>query len=330
MAFANIVGHERQKKQLRQAWSSHRLAHAYLFTGTEGIGKRLMAMALIRLIFCDNQTGCGNCPACHRLDHNNHPDLHLVEPEGNQIKIEQVRQLRQDLAHPPTQAPRRACIIDNAERLNAAASNALLKTLEEPRQDTIIILITSSPEQLISTIKSRCQLLPFQRLEQKMIAAILAEHNSDDSNSTIIAALSAGSLKQALGNDSEYYSEQRQSILKEIYALNPNSVVPRLDLAERLANDKEQIDNLLLILLSYYRDIFLLKNQASPALIINVDMTKQLERQIQRETLLSAQNKLQAILDCHQQIARNVNKQLALDVLLIRLTAYTSKDNYPH
>ncbi len=329
MTFAHIIGHERQKKQLKQAWSSQRLAHAYLFTGTEGIGKRLMATALTRLIFCDQQTGCGTCNSCRRLDHNNHPDLHILEPDGTQIKIEQIRQLQQDLAHSPSEAPRRVCIIDDAEKLNAAASNALLKTLEEPRENTLIILISSHHEQLMDTIRSRCQQLPFARLQQKAIAQVLAEHNIDTDNSTsdgsnIIAALAAGSLKKALGSDREFYFAQRQKILKEISTLTPLSVVPMLELAEQLADNKEQLDNLIWVLLSYYRDIFLIINNASPTLITNIDMEQQLRIQARKESPLSIQHKINSILHCQYQLLRNVNKQLALEVLLLRLTMPSS------
>jgi len=327
MTFTHILGHEQQKKQLKQAWSSRRLAHAYLFTGAEGIGKRLMATALTRLIFCDNQSGCGTCNACRRLDHNNHPDLHILEPDGTQIKIEQVRQLQQELSHPPSEAPLRVCIIDEAEKLNAAASNALLKTLEEPRENTLIILISAHYEQLLETIRSRCQRLPFARLPQNVIAQVLAEHNIDNSENTltpgsngIIAALSAGSLKKALGSDRDFYFEQRQKILKKLSALTPNSVIPMLELAEQLADNKEQLDNIIWALLSYYRDIFLIINKASPSLITNVDMEQQLHAHARRESALSIQHKLNSILHCQYQLLRNVNKQLAMEVLLMRLT----------
>lgn len=325
MTFANIIGHERQKRQLKQAWTSKRLAHAYLFTGTDGIGKRLMATALTRLIFCDNHTGCGTCNSCRRLDHNNHPDLHILEADSTQIKIEQIRQLQQDLAHPPTEAPRRVCIIDDADKLNAAASNALLKTLEEPRENILIILISSHHEQLMDTIRSRCQQLPFARLPQSTIAQVLAEHNIDSNTSStggsnIIAALAAGSLKKALGSDKEFCFEQRQKVLKEIFALTPQSVVPMLELAEQLADNKEQLDNLIWVLLSYFRDIFLLINNASPGLITNIDMEQQLRIHARKESPLSIQHKIEAILHCQFQLVRNVNKQLALEVLLLRLT----------
>ena len=320
MTFDDIIGHTRQKKQLKHAWSSQRLAHAYLFIGAEGVGKRLMATALVRLIFCEQQTGCGSCPACRRLDHNNHPDLHILEPDGPQIKIEQVRQLQKELSHPPLEAPRRVCIIDDADRLNSAAGNALLKTLEEPRSATLMILISAHPDQMMETILSRCQKLPFSRLDQNMISTILTDQKIDDNQSRIIAALSEGSLKKALGSDRDFFLEQRKEIFKTITALTPGSIVPMLELAEKLAANKDQLEDLTWILLSCYRDVFLMVNQASPSLLTNIDIEHQLRKQAHKETPLSIQHKLEAILICRKHLLRNVNRQLAIEVLLIHLT----------
>lgn len=319
MPFINILGHDRQKKQLAHAWSSKRLAHAYLFTGAEGVGKRLMATALARLIFCDQQSGCGTCAACQRLAHNNHPDLHIIEPDGAQIKIEQIRELQTDLSHPPLEAPRRICIIDEAERLNPAAGNALLKTLEEPRADVLLILISAHPDKVMETIRSRCQRLPFARLDQALISTILTDKNINEEDSQIIAALSEGSLKKALGSDREYFLHQRIEIFKTITALSSASIVPMLEFAEKLAATKEQHDDLIWILLSCYRDLFLLVHQASPTLMTNIDMEHHLRKQAKKETPLSIQRKLTAILECRQHLLRNVNRQLALEVLLLRL-----------
>ncbi len=320
MNFTAIIGHQRQKAQLQQAWSSHRLAHAYMFIGPDGVGKKLMALALVKLIFCVNQNGCGECAACQKLDHHNHPDLHLIEADGTQIKIDQIRDLQKELHHPPLDAPRRICIIDNADKLNPAASNALLKTLEEPRAEVMLILVSSQPHLLLDTIRSRCQQLIFSRLSRKMVREILIEHNIATNHIDIIASLSEGSLKKALGNDREFYAEQRQKICKAISILTPNSIIPLFKLAEELANDKEQLDNLIWILLSYYRDIFLLVNRASPSLLINHDLEPQLRQQAQRESTVSIQYKLGAIIACQQQLVRNVNKQLAIEVLLLKLT----------
>lgn len=320
MTFANIAGHERQKKLLKHAWQSQRLAHAYLFTGAEGIGKRLMATALVRLIFCEQQTGCGTCVACRRVDHRNHPDLYVLETEEAQIKIDQIRELQKELSYPPREAPRRVCIIDDADRLNPAAGNALLKTLEEPRPDTLIILVTAHPDQVLETIRSRCQQLPFSRLKQTMINDILAKQQLEPEQSSILAALAEGSLKKALGSDRDFYLLRRKEIFTAITNLSVGSIVPMFELAETLSADKEQHDDLICVLLSCYRDLFLLVHQAPPSLLTNIDMEAQLRARARKETPHSIQNKLEAILECRHHLQCNVNHKLAMERLLIRLT----------
>jgi len=319
MTFANIIGHERQKKLLRQAWNNQRMAHAYLFTGAEGIGKRLMATALVRLIFCETQTGCGTCAGCRRIDHNNHPDLHILEPDGNFIKIDAIRELQRELQHPPLEAPRRICLIDGADKMNPAAGNALLKTLEEPRPDVMLILISAHPEVVLETIRSRCQQLPFSRLEQTMIAQVLKQQDFSEDECRILASLSEGSLKKALGNDREFYLEHRKALFKAVCTLTPGSIVPMLDLAEKWAADKEQLEDLGTVLLSCYRDVFLVVSQGSNSLLANTDLKERIVHQASRETLTSIQHKLEALLEFQNHLRRNVNRQLAVERLLIRL-----------
>ena len=114
MTFSQILGHDRQKDILRRAVASGRLAHAYLFEGPEGIGKRLMALALVRAVFCQDGKGCGSCSACRKVDHHNHPDLHLLEADGASIKIEQIRSLQKELSYRPLEAPKKVCLIDGS------------------------------------------------------------------------------------------------------------------------------------------------------------------------------------------------------------------------
>ena len=322
MTFEQIIGHDRPKDILRRALANDRLAHAYLFEGPEGVGKRLMAVALIRALFCKTGTGCGTCPSCRKIDHNNHPDIHLLEAEGNTIKIEQIRGLQKELAYRPLEAPRKACIIDTAERMNPAASNALLKTLEEPSADTIIILLSSRPESLLTTIRSRCQRLGFARLSQTVLRQVLQDRlNLDETEGHILAALSEGSFKKALGQDRELYLSQRQELIKKIAALSHGSILPLLQLAETLAEDKDHLQDLLEILQIFYRDLLLARHGTLEKDFVNIDMLEKIHRLAGRESTAALLTKLEAIDMTRRQLDRNVNRQLAMEVLLLRLAA---------
>lgn len=322
MTFARILGHEPQKDLLRRALASGRLSHAYLFEGPEGIGKRLMALALVRAVFCHEGTGCGNCPACRKVDHHNHPDLHLVEPDGASIKIEQIRALQKELSYRPLEAPRKICLIDGAEKLNPAAGNALLKTLEEPAKETLLILLTSIPDKVMATIRSRCQRLPFLRIPRNKLMGVLCEQlGIDETQGHILTSLANGSFKKALGKDRELFVERRRELLRQLCALSPGSVVPLVALAETLAEEKELLPEILEIFQAFYRDLLLFRHGRPEKELVNIDLMEKIHRIAARETTPSLLRKLDALTAARRQLERNVNRQLAMEVLLLQLAA---------
>jgi DNA polymerase-3 subunit delta' len=322
VTFDQIIGHDRQKEILHRALETGRLAHAYLFAGPDGIGKRLVAIALARTLFCDEQRGCGDCIPCRKIDHCNHPDLHTLEPDGTSIKIEQVRRFQRELNLKPLEAPYKVCLIDNAEAMTVGAANALLKTLEEPRGDTLLILLSAQPHRLLETIRSRCQHLQFKRHSRQKIQSVLEEKlNVPDSEAHILAALSDGSFKKAFGKDRELYLEQRRELLKTLTGLSAGSIVPTLEFAEQLAGEKAALPDILEIFQAFYRDVLLTLHGHDVQDLVNHDLLEKVERVAGREDTTRVLNKLEALSSARQQLDRNVNRQLAMEVLLLRLAA---------
>jgi len=322
MTFEQILGHQRQKEILRRALESGRVAHAYLFEGPEGIGKRLMALAVARAIFCVHGTGCGDCIPCRKVDHHNHPDLHQLEAEGNGIKIDQVRSLQRDLSLRPLEARKKICLINGAENLNPAAGNALLKTLEEPPGEALLILLSAHPERLLSTIRSRCQRLPFRRLQRDVLEQVLQQQlDIDETECHILAALAEGSFRKALGKDRKLYLEERRELLRELTALSRQSVLPRFRFAEKLSGQKEQLQEILEIFQAFYRDLLLLHHGRPESELVNLDLLEKIHRVARKETVPSLLRKLEFLARSRYLLERNVNRQLAMEVLLARLAA---------
>jgi DNA polymerase-3 subunit delta' len=322
MTFDQILGHVRQKEILDRSLASGRLAHAYLFSGPDGVGKRLMALALARAIVCHEQRGCGDCQACRKIDHRNHPDLHVLEPDGNSIKIEQVRRLQKDLNLKPLEAPRKICLIEAADSMTLGAANALLKTLEEPRGDTLLILLSAHPNRLLETIRSRCQALPFTRHPNSRIQAQLEKQlDIDPTASHVLAALSEGSFKKAFGKDRELYLEERRKLLKTLTGLSPGSILPILDFAEQIAADKTVLPDILEIFQAFYRDVMMMLQGRGDDDLVNLDLKDTIERVSGRENIASVLAKLEALFAVRHQLDRNVNRQLAMEVLLLKLAA---------
>lgn len=322
MTFDQILGHDRQKDILRRALANGRLAHAYLFTGPEGIGKRLMALALARAIVCHEQRGCGHCPGCRKIDHQNHPDLHLLEPDGSSIKIEQIRIFQRELSLKPLEAPRKICLIEQAEAMTVGAANALLKTLEEPRGDTLLVLLSAQPNRLLETIRSRCQPLPFTRHPNSRIQKELEKQlGIGATESHVLAALSEGSFKKAFGKDRELYLEQRRELLKTLTGFSSGSILPILDFAEQLASDKVVLPDILEIFQAFYRDVLMTLQGRSDEELVNLDLKDKVRRVSNRESVAAILAKLDALLEVRRQLDRNVNCQLAMEVLLLKLAA---------
>lgn len=322
MTFAQIIGHDRQKNILRRALASGRLAHAYLFAGPDGVGKRLMAIALARVLFCAHGTGCGECTACRKLDHRNHPDLHVLEPDGSSIKIEQVRALQRDLSLRPLEASRKLCLIEDADTMTVAAANALLKTLEEPRGDTVLLLLSSQPQRLLETIRSRCQLLLFSRQPLELLRDNLSQQlGVADAEAHVLAALSEGSFKKAFGKDRQLYLEERRRLLKTLTALSAGSILQILEFAEQLAGDKATLPDILEIFQAFYRDVLFTLHGRDASELVNLDLCEKVQRMADREDVPSVLAKLDALGGARRQLERNLNPQLVMEVLLLRLAA---------
>ncbi len=322
MIFNHIHGHDRQIEILRRALAGDRLAHAYLFTGPDGVGKRLVALALAQAMFCLQKTGCGHCAACRKLDHCNHPDLHFIEPEGNSIKIEQIRILQRELNFKPLEAPYKIGLIDHAELLTSGAANALLKTLEEPPGATLLILLSAQPQRLLETLCSRCQPLRFARHPQARIQQVLEQKlGLAGKEAHVVAALSDGSFKKAFGKDRTLYIERRRELLKTLTGLSSGSILPVLEFAEVLASEKSDLPDILEIFQAFYRDVLLALNNQDENRLVNLDLLEKIHRVAQRENNSSVLGKLEALAGARKHLERNVNRQLAMEVLLLKLAA---------
>ncbi len=322
MTFASIAGHEQQKNILRRALANKRIAHAYLFEGAEGIGKKLMALAFARALLCLQGTGCGDCVACRKIDHNNHPDVHLINSAEAAIKIDQIRELQQQLSLRPLEGRYKVCLIDGAEYLTAGAANALLKTLEEPQPNTVMILLSGRPEQLLSTIRSRCQRLPFRRLPLRQLSKLLSQRlDFNETEIAVLAALSDGSFKKALGPKQQLFLEKRRELIQALSALSPGSNIPTLSLAEELAEEKESLQDVLDIFQAFFRDLLLLKYGRPEEDLVNQDLLELLNREVQRASVESVLTKLKTIDQARFHLQRNVNRQLTLEVMLLGIAA---------
>lgn len=173
MAFETLIGNEKIKEILQEAISSKHFLHSYLFIGEQGIGKMLFAKEFAKYILCTNETGENSF---EQVEANNHPDFHIIVPDGNSIKIEQIRMLQNKIIEKPILSNRKVYIIDDSQTMTKEAQNCLLKTLEEPPEYVVIILICSNENLLLNTIVSRCTKIVFQRISKIELKQYIEEH----------------------------------------------------------------------------------------------------------------------------------------------------------
>ncbi|WP_025321287.1 DNA polymerase III subunit delta' [Deferrisoma camini] len=207
MAAERVVGHDRPLRVLRRSLGSGRVPHAYLFWGPDGIGKTRVAREVARALLCGEAgalargEGCGACRSCRRLDSGNHPDLHVLVPRGARVGVEEVRALQESLSFRPFEGGRRVAIIPDAFRLTREASNALLKTLEEPPAGTHLVLTAHHRDQLLPTVVSRCQCVRFDPLPDGAVEQVLVSEGMEPEQARALARVCGGRPGRVLGRE---------------------------------------------------------------------------------------------------------------------------------
>ena len=314
-----IIGHGWAVRRLRSAIADGQLAQSHLFVGPPAIGKAALAHATARAVL-------GHDERTRRLvDQNKHPDLTLVQPDGDSIKVDQVRELLRALTLAPVESRRRVAIIDQAHLMTDGGKNAILKTLEEPNPSVVMILIAPSVDAVLPTISSRCQVLNLRPAPITDIEQALIERGLGSERAEFIARLSRGRAGWALRViDDESLLEARQQRLDDLLALLDSNHTARFAFAEKLARtDAEVIDATLEEWLLLWRDVTRVAAGDAVERILNIDRREVIVALAEQIDVGGASAMLQAVGETQKQIDRNVNARLALDVLLLKLPRLT-------
>lgn len=324
----NIVGHDHAINTLRRAISSQRVRHAYLFTGPEHIGKTLLARRFAQTLLCTNspdpalapEDPCHTCLACRKVLHDNHPDVHYISrPKDRQfIVIDQVRALQSDSARKTMEGRRNIFIIEGMHEMNLQAANCLLKTLEEPEPDVVLLLTVPDPGLLLQTILSRVQQVPMHLLTTAQIRQALQERwQVPDEDAALISALAAGRMGWAIqAVENEDLLRERQAHLETLTRVPALNRVQRFDIAQKLSSEGDKIKSVLELWLLWWRDLIFAANNC-PELVVNVDMRPLLQKQATRISTTESTRMIRQILRTLEALEQNVNARMALEVLML-------------
>src|ERR1700694_3665896 len=327
-----IIGHEHTINTLRRALVAERVRHAYLFTGPEHIGKALLARRFTQTLLCTGgpdpriapQNPCNVCLSCRKVMHNNHPDVHYIArpPDKQFILIDQVRALQSDSARKTLEGRRNIFIIQGMHEMNVQAANCLLKTLEEPEPDVVLLLTAPDAGQLLPTILSRVQQIPMHLLTTTQIKTALEERwQVEPEEATLIAALAAGRMGWAVqAVEDEDMLATRKAQLETLTKLPMLNKASRFDIAQRLSADSDKLSGILELWLLWWRDMVLAANN-SLDLVVNVDMSNLLQKQAAKVGPAESQRMIRAILGTMEALDQNVNARTALEVLMLDLPA---------
>lgn len=323
MAFSEIIGHVKQVATLRSALVHGRLHHAYLFVGPEGVGKRTLALSLARAIHCDerNDDFCGHCANCARIQAGNHPDVRVTEPlpGKKEISIQQIRDIEKELNFRSFSGRRKITVIDPATLMNLPAQNALLKTLEEPPQDSVLILVASNAGGLLPTLRSRCLRLSFGPLERDLLTSFLVAKNGvRPEEADVLAAVAMGSLGRAVRIDTEELRKRRRMWIDTLSSLRAGDYRAATQAAEDLANNRDESLAFLEWAETWYRDLLIHTVTQSSRAIVNLDMLTRIEEQGHADTdrVLAS---IAQIIESSQGIQRNLNRRMVLEHLFFAL-----------
>jgi len=318
MAFKDILGQDQVITWFKRAMTQGRLASSYLFVGSEGIGKRLFALNLAKVLNClslKNGDACETCASCKKINAGTHPDVLLIAPQGQTIKIEQIRRIQHTLSFKPAFARRRMVIIDNAEAMTPDAANAFLKTLEEPPLNTTLILIAQDKTQLLSTIVSRCQIVRFRPLPLKIVQEVLKKKGLETDEATKIASLAEGSLGKAM-----QLLEKQEGLKTALLGIKSGVSVRELlasieELVEK-CQDQRQLFSFFDVYQGLLRDMLFLK-KGIDEILINKDLTRELKILAEGLSIEKIQKKLELLQEAKKLIRQNVQKRLVLEHLVL-------------
>ncbi len=322
--FSDIIGREEIKEHLRTAILQNKVSHAYIIQGEHGSGKRLIANVFSAALQCEEQgiNPCGMCRSCHQAETNNHPDIVWVTHEKLSIGVDDIReQINNDIGVKPYSGPRKIYIIGDADKMTEQAQNALLKTIEEPPEYAVVILLAENVNRLLSTILSRCVVLNLKPVSEEEIGDYLTKHYGiPDYAARMAAQFSQGNVGKAIrygtSGDFDKIKEDTLHLLKYIDDMEVHEIVEAI---RKLSEYKHKISDCIDFMQLWYRDILMYKVTKDPDKLLFKEEFRFLADQAKKRSYEGLENIIKAMDKARLRLSANVNFDIAIELMLLTI-----------
>lgn len=324
-SFKDVVGHKDIIKYIRNAVSEDQVSHAYILNGQRGAGKKLLANLFAMTLLCEKggPDPCNECHSCRQADSGNHPDIIRVTHEKpNSISVDDIRgQVNNTIMIKPYQGPYKIYIIDQADIMTPQAQNALLKTIEEPPEYAVILLLTENADLLLPTINSRCVMLKLRNIRDTLIRKYLMEKlEIPDYKADMCTAFAQGNLGRAIMlANSEHFNEIREEavqLLKYIHEMELSEIVQAVN---RITAYKLEITDYLDIIMIWYRDVLLYKATRDIDRVVFKDQIKHIKEQARKSSYEGIEEILESLEKAKARLKANVNFELVMELLFLTI-----------
>ena len=304
-SFDAIIGHKKIISHFEEAIKTGKVSHAYLLSGEDGSGKMMIAKAVAKALLCEHKDGCGECAACKQVDSLNHPDVIYITHEKYEIRVDDIRKgINETIDIKPYSGDYKIYIIDDADRMNAGAQNALLKTLEEPPAYAVILLLTNNKDRLLDTILSRCVSMTLGSVRESEIEDYLkANTGASHADIAFAAAFSLGNIGRALHVlDTEEFKDMLNDTMNVITHMK-----------------SMEIYDFLYIIMVWYLDMLILKTTGSLNQLVFKDKYRQLKDQEIYISFEGISHILDEVEKARRRLIANVNFEVAIEMLLVTI-----------
>lgn len=322
MDFKEIVGHEKIIEILKKSMEENTTSHAYLFQGEEGIGKKKLSYAFSKALLCTStdSKSCGECDSCKRFESGNNPDFFHIEASKNIIRISEIERIQREMSTAPINSNKKVVVIEEAHLMNKESTNKLLKTLEEPPLFVHIILTSSLSFRLLPTILSRVQIINFFPVDRRKVEKFLVEKfNKTEDEAKFIGEFTKGAIGKSieLSKDDTLF-DRREEVLNILSSLLKGDKTRVFSSMEFFNKNEEEIDDILDIMIVYFRDLLVYKKIGESKLIINKDKISLIDSHSFMD-LNTISDIILNIIETKDILKKNVNFQLSLEAMLLNI-----------